>query len=42
MKCLGCGRIVAQPRVRFERRVRGFVQRADSTTAGSDDPVQEE
>jgi hypothetical protein len=27
-KCLGCGRIVAQPRVRFERRVRAFLRRA--------------
>ena len=29
LKCLGCGRIVAQPRVRFERRVRKFLRRAD-------------
>ena len=29
-KCLGCGRIVAQPRVRFERRVRAFIRRAEA------------
>jgi len=28
LKCLGCGRIVAQPRVYFERRIRAFVRRA--------------
>ena len=29
-KCLGCGRIVAHPRVRFERRVRAFIRRAET------------
>jgi hypothetical protein len=29
MKCLGCGRVVMLPRLRFERRVRQFLSRAD-------------
>jgi len=29
VKCLGCGRIVAHPRVRFERLVRAFIRRAE-------------
>jgi len=28
LKCLGCGRIVTQPRVYFERRIRAFIRRA--------------
>jgi len=30
VKCLGCGRIVMLPRLRFERRVRGVLPRADA------------
>ncbi len=29
IKCLGCGRVVMLPRLRFERRVREFVSRPD-------------
>jgi hypothetical protein len=29
IKCLGCGRVVMLPRLRFERRVREFLFRAD-------------
>lgn len=36
MKCLGCGRIVAQPRLRFERRVRGFIRRASTQSSVPD------
>lgn len=29
IRCLGCGRVVMLPRLRFERRVREFLSRAD-------------
>jgi hypothetical protein len=29
IRCLGCGRIVMLPRLRFERRVREFLSRAN-------------
>ncbi len=30
VKCLGCGRVVMLPRLRFERRVREVLPRADA------------
>jgi hypothetical protein len=32
VKCLGCGRLVMLPRLRFERRVREVLSRLDAQT----------